>query len=100
VVRAALVIPGTSATERERLAWDRTGAPAAAVVDPGIASDLSACAAPADAMATRRARRAGAEPDPGDRWVAKAVARVEWGWMADAIVRPDARCSRPWTSAG
>jgi hypothetical protein len=30
--------------------------------------------------------------------VAKAVARIERGRMANAIARPDVRRSRPWTS--
>jgi hypothetical protein len=33
------------------------------------------------------------------RIVAKAVARIERGRMANAIVRPDAGRLRPWTSA-
>ena len=44
-------------------------------------------------------RLAPARRDRGDPDVAKAVARVERGRKANAIVRRDARRSRPWTSA-
>ena len=48
---------------------------------------------PAATPGVRRPAGRAAEP-----FVAKAVARIERGWKANAVVRPGASRSRPWTS--